>query len=231
MDVEGGDFVGEPRPNDRVRLLVVGDAGVGKSSLIHLACHGAVLRGATSTVGCHVDAKLHSYYGTSFFVEFVEVGGAEKFRSARSVFFMQRFDGVVMMHDLTNRNSRANLDRWRRELQDVRHDERHADGRNSAEFADEHGGGNGDGNGGMHDVDLSSNSRGSGSSRDPWAAQLPERSPGQALNRRQGASPGPAEEWVNTGEMVCAHARKICLTHTSHPWRVIRSACYHRLLR
>jgi hypothetical protein len=183
QDVESGDLpVGEPRPGDRVRLLVVGDAGVGKSSLVHLICHGAVLRGGGATVGCDVDAKLHAHHGVSYFVEFVEVGGAEKYRAARSVFFMQRFDGVLMVHDLTNRNSRANLDRWRRELEQIRHD-------GDSELAEPD-----------NALDLRAEQL---AGVVPWE-DVSERTPKLApLTRRQPSGrSGPLEEWVDAGEMV-----------------------------
>jgi hypothetical protein len=185
--------VGEPRPNDRVRLLVVGDAGVGKSSFVHLVCHGAVLRSATATVGCGVDAKLHGHAGVSYYVEFVEIGGAEKWRVARSVFFMQRFDGVVMLHDLTNRNSRANLDRWRRELAESRPD----DSRASAADADD-----ADADDPYASVAHAEDRRIDDASGSPLKRTA---SAGASLNRRQSAMPGPAEEeWVHAGEMVRA---------------------------
>ncbi|KAJ1641483.1 P-loop containing nucleoside triphosphate hydrolase protein [Pavlovales sp. CCMP2436] len=185
MDVEsGGLHLGEPRPGDRVRLLVVGDAGVGKSSLVHLLCRGAVLRGGSATVGCDVDAKLHAHHGVSHFVEFVEVGGAEKYRAARSVFFMQRFDGVLMVHDLTNRNSRANLERWRRELEQIRHD-------GDSELAEPNS---------APDLRVEQVT-----GFVPWEDASGRGTPQAPLNRRPGPQssgrPGPLEEWVDAGEM------------------------------
>uniref|UniRef100_A0A8C9G333 RABL3 n=1 Tax=Pavo cristatus TaxID=9049 RepID=A0A8C9G333_PAVCR len=49
---------------DRVKVLVLGDSGVGKSSLVHLLCHNQVLGNPSWTVGCSVDVRrLHfSYY-------------------------------------------------------------------------------------------------------------------------------------------------------------------------
>ncbi|KAG8461769.1 hypothetical protein KFE25_001387 [Diacronema lutheri] len=194
-DVEAGaSYSLEPRPNDRVRLLVIGDGGSGKSSLIYLACQGAVLRGAKATIGCHVDAKLHNHHGASFLVEFVEVGGAEKFRSARSVFFMLRFDGVVMLHDMTNRNSRANLDRWRRELVAVR-DEGGAD-RDARRSSHQHARA-ADGGLGAHAAEPRD---GACDAPRPWPPPT-ERSASGSLSRRHGGGAAGSGEWVDAGEM------------------------------
>ncbi|KAF9359634.1 hypothetical protein BGX26_011880 [Mortierella sp. AD094] len=42
------------------KVLVLGDSGVGKSSLVHMLCHSEPLRPAIPTVGCNIDVRLHS---------------------------------------------------------------------------------------------------------------------------------------------------------------------------
>ncbi|KAI7830213.1 P-loop containing nucleoside triphosphate hydrolase protein [Gamsiella multidivaricata] len=43
-----------------VKILVLGDSGVGKSSLVHMLCHNEPLRALMPTVGCNIDVRLHS---------------------------------------------------------------------------------------------------------------------------------------------------------------------------
>uniref|UniRef100_A0A6Q2Z6E1 RABL3 n=1 Tax=Esox lucius TaxID=8010 RepID=A0A6Q2Z6E1_ESOLU len=43
---------------DRVKVLVLGDSGVGKSSLVHLLCQNQVLGNPSWTVGCSVDVRV-----------------------------------------------------------------------------------------------------------------------------------------------------------------------------
>ncbi|KAF9917141.1 Rab-like protein 3 [Lobosporangium transversale] len=43
-----------------VKILVLGDSGVGKSSLVHMLCHNEPLRPAIPTVGCNIDVRLHT---------------------------------------------------------------------------------------------------------------------------------------------------------------------------
>ena len=49
---------------DKVRILVLGDSGVGKTSLIELVCSGEELRKPRSTVGCAVHMKIHESRAT-----------------------------------------------------------------------------------------------------------------------------------------------------------------------
>ena len=44
---------------DRARILVLGDSGVGKTSLVHLIAHGKPLSQIAYTVGAAIEVKLH----------------------------------------------------------------------------------------------------------------------------------------------------------------------------
>ena len=46
---------------DKVKIVVVGDSGVGKTSLIHLIIHQEVLKKPNWTIGSSVDVKLHEF--------------------------------------------------------------------------------------------------------------------------------------------------------------------------
>ncbi|KAI8359245.1 hypothetical protein B0O80DRAFT_494812 [Mortierella sp. GBAus27b] len=48
-------------PDFSAKVLVLGDSGVGKSSLVHMLCHNESLKNPMPTVGCNVDVRLHTY--------------------------------------------------------------------------------------------------------------------------------------------------------------------------
>jgi len=61
----GGTGVGNGRdslsggpPCGQVRVLVVGDSGVGKSSLVHLLLNGSAVARPAQTIGCAVGVKV-----------------------------------------------------------------------------------------------------------------------------------------------------------------------------
>jgi len=105
---------------ERVRVLVVGDSGVGKTSLTWLLSHDTALPNPSWTVGCSIEVKLHEFMeGTqqqkSFFVELWDVGGSHSQRNTRHVFF-HTVHGIILVHDLANRKSCHNLGRWLAEV-------------------------------------------------------------------------------------------------------------------
>ncbi|XP_066454852.1 rab-like protein 3 [Eleutherodactylus coqui] len=88
-----------------------------KSSLVHLLCHDQVLGNQSWTVGCSVDAWLHEYRERNtgretFYIELWHVGGlvgsASSMKSTRAVFY-NGVNGIVLVHDLTNKKTSQNL--------------------------------------------------------------------------------------------------------------------------
>ncbi|KAK3030474.1 hypothetical protein RJ639_039159, partial [Escallonia herrerae] len=119
--------IGGP-PCGQVRVLVVGDSGVGKSSLVHLILKGSSIARPPQTIGCTVDVK-HTTYGSSgsssnsikgdtereFFVELWDVSGHDRYKDCRSLFYSQ-INGVIFVHDLSQRRTKASLQKWAAEI-------------------------------------------------------------------------------------------------------------------
>lgn len=102
---------------DRVRVVVVGDSGVGKSSLIHLIAYDKAIDNPSWTIGAAVDLRIHEYkQGTpaerSFFIELWDVGGNKSHANTRGVFYSSGIHGVILCHDLSNKKSAQNLSKW-----------------------------------------------------------------------------------------------------------------------
>lgn len=68
------------------------------------------------TIGCQVEVKLHEYkedttQQKAFFIEFFDIGGSLSHKLTRNVFY-QQVNGIILVHDLTNRKSQENLKSW-----------------------------------------------------------------------------------------------------------------------
>jgi len=100
----------------KVKVLVLGDSGVGKSSFTHLICHNQPTKNAGYTIGCSVEIKLHDFkQGTleekTYCVELWDIGATKTHRNSRFVFY-NNVCGIILVHDLTNNKSLQNLTRW-----------------------------------------------------------------------------------------------------------------------
>lgn len=95
-------------------------SGVGKTSAVHLICYNKPLVSPSWTVGVSLEVKLHDFKaGTpqqkTYFIDLWDVGGSSSHRNSRSVFY-NGVNGVILVHDLTNRKSEANLRKWLKEI-------------------------------------------------------------------------------------------------------------------
>ncbi|EYU31099.1 hypothetical protein ABFS82_08G234300 [Erythranthe guttata] len=121
-DPNGGPPVGQ------VRVLVVGDSGVGKTSLVHLIMKGSSIARPPQTVGCTVSVK-HTTYGSAasssnsiksdterdFFIELWDISGHERYKDCRSLFYSQ-INGVIFVHDFSQRRTKSSLQKWAAEI-------------------------------------------------------------------------------------------------------------------
>ncbi|KAF5480745.1 hypothetical protein F2P56_001462 [Juglans regia] len=115
-------------PCGQVRVLVVGDSGVGKTSLVHLIVKGGSVARPPQTIGCAVGVK-HTTYGNSgsssssikgdserdFFVELWDVSGHDCYKDCRSLFYSE-VNGVIFVHDLSQRRTKTSLQKWATEI-------------------------------------------------------------------------------------------------------------------
>ncbi|XP_050157883.1 small GTPase LIP1-like isoform X1 [Malus sylvestris] len=115
-------------PCGQVRVLVVGDSGVGKTALVYLIVKGSSITRPPQTVGCTVGVK-HTTYGNSgsssssikgdaerdFFIELWDVSGHDRYKECRSLFYSQ-INGVIFVHDLSQRRTKTGLQKWAAEI-------------------------------------------------------------------------------------------------------------------
>ncbi|OQR91624.1 hypothetical protein THRCLA_08924 [Thraustotheca clavata] len=108
-----------------VRIGIVGDSGVGKSSLAHFLCNGSELKQPSWTVGCTTQVLM---YQENTFVEFIDVGGHPRYELSRAAFYhgfhgcyyvvymTDKDIGLVFVYDQSNRRSYNNLKKWIAEI-------------------------------------------------------------------------------------------------------------------
>lgn len=116
----GGESGTEEWP--KVRILVLGDSGVGKTCLVERLVTGQVPSTPRWTLGCNVQVLVHTLVDQQtelerkIIVEFWDIGGHRNFSDSRHVFYHQ-INGVMLVHDYSNKKSFNNLKSWLLELE------------------------------------------------------------------------------------------------------------------
>ena len=98
-----------------VKVILIGDSGVGKTNLLRRYTKDDFDREIRATIGVDFSAMEYEYKGRVIKVQFWDTAGQEKYRSIAESYF-RNAHGAVIVFDLTDKKSFENLEQWRQEL-------------------------------------------------------------------------------------------------------------------
>jgi small GTP-binding protein len=100
------------------KVVVAGDAAVGKTSLIRRFCEGKFEASRVMTIGVDFQTTTVSIQGKVIKLSIWDIAGQERFGSFRTGFY-RGARSVALVYDVTRPNTFENLPRWRREIQTI----------------------------------------------------------------------------------------------------------------
>jgi len=97
------------------KLLIIGDSGVGKSALLVRFADNVFSTNYITTIG--VDFKIRTLIvnGERVKLQIWDTAGQERFRTITSTYY-RGTHGVIIVYDVTNGESFANVKRWLHEI-------------------------------------------------------------------------------------------------------------------
>jgi len=99
-----------------IKLLIIGESGVGKSSLIRRFVENKFEENHDVTIGMDFKSKILEIDGIEYKLALWDTAGAERFRSLTPSFYRKAL-GAIIVYDITNRESLLKLDAWMEELE------------------------------------------------------------------------------------------------------------------
>lgn len=97
----------------RIKVMSLGSSAVGKSTLIKRYCEGRFVQKYIPTIGIDYGVKPCKVNGHDLKVNFFDTSGGEEFKDIRTEFYeMGQTNAVVLVYDVTNRKSFADLGIW-----------------------------------------------------------------------------------------------------------------------
>ncbi|XP_052286750.1 ras and EF-hand domain-containing protein homolog isoform X4 [Dreissena polymorpha] len=104
-------------PERMFKVVLAGDAAVGKSSLIMRLCKGKFLENLSSTLGVDFQTKMIELDGRTVALQLWDTAGQERFRSIAKSYF-RRADGVLLLYDCTYERSFMSIREWMDSIED-----------------------------------------------------------------------------------------------------------------
>lgn len=108
----GSQERGSSRDPDRMfKIVLAGDAAVGKSCFIMRLCKGKFVSNLSSTLGVDFQTKILDVDDKSVALQLWDTAGQERFRSIAKSYF-RRADGVFLLYDCTYERSFLSIREW-----------------------------------------------------------------------------------------------------------------------
>lgn len=98
-----------------VKVGIVGDFNVGKSSFLNSYIEQETFKSHVTTIGVDFRYMFYKYRDTDFKLQIWDTAGQEQYANiVRS--YLKEIDIAIFMYDITNRETFNNLDRWIKEI-------------------------------------------------------------------------------------------------------------------
>jgi small GTP-binding protein len=101
-----------------VKVVVAGDIGVGKTSLIHRYCTDAFEESRGAADGVDFQIKIAEIDDRSIKLSIWDIAGQEKFGAFRDTFY-RGAKAVALVYDVTEPATMENLPRWHTEIAQI----------------------------------------------------------------------------------------------------------------
>jgi len=98
-----------------VKLVLIGDMGTGKSSLMHRYLENDFVPSFTFTVGADYRQKVVQIKGKDIKLQIFDTAGQERFFSITKAYF-RGAHGVLLVYDITSKDSFEHIQRWSSQL-------------------------------------------------------------------------------------------------------------------
>ena len=97
------------------KLVIIGDSGVGKSSLLLRFADNWFTHNSIATIGVDFKIKTIDVDGEMVKLQIWDTAGQERFRTITSTYYRDTH-GVIVVYDVTSGESFANVKRWLHEI-------------------------------------------------------------------------------------------------------------------
>ena len=107
----------ESKEEFKLKIVVVGDSGVGKTNLIKRFITNEFSENFKATIGVEFMSKTYKINKHLFKVEIWDTAGQERYKSITAVYYKGAKGGLIV-YDTTDKNTFDNIDKWLTEIKD-----------------------------------------------------------------------------------------------------------------
>ena len=107
----------ELREDYKLKVVIVGDSGVGKSNLIKRFTTNEFNENSKATVGVEFISRSYKINDKFFKIEMWDTAGQERYKSITAAYY-KGAKGALIVYDITSAKTFDNIDKWLSEIKD-----------------------------------------------------------------------------------------------------------------
>ena len=107
----------EAKEDFKIKIVVVGDSGVGKTNLIKRFISNEFSENIKATIGVEFMSKTYRINKHLFKIEIWDTAGQERYKSITAVYY-KGAKGALVVYDTTDQTTFDNIDKWMQEIKD-----------------------------------------------------------------------------------------------------------------
>ena len=97
--------------DEKLKLMILGDSDVGKTSILRKYCKNEFLGSYVATIGIDFQLKYLNINDKKIKIQIWDTAGEERYRVVTKNYF-NTSDGFIIMYDIENRESFDNANNW-----------------------------------------------------------------------------------------------------------------------
>ena len=97
--------------DEKIKLMILGDSSVGKSSILRKYCKNEFLDKYITTIGIDFQIKNLTINNKKIKLQVWDTAGQERYRVVTKNYF-NTSDGFIIIYDITNRETFTNINNW-----------------------------------------------------------------------------------------------------------------------
>ena len=116
-DIKIEEVTAEDREDYKLKIVIVGDSGVGKTNLIRRFIANEFNINSKATVGVEFSSKAFKINDKIFKIEMWDTAGQERYKSMTAAYY-KGAKGALIVYDTTNARSFENVEKWLSEIKE-----------------------------------------------------------------------------------------------------------------
>jgi Ras-related protein Rab-8A len=99
-----------------VKVIIIGDSGVGKTNVLTRYCEGIFKDSYVATIGVDFKIKVLNIDGTKVKLQIWDTAGQERFRNITTTYF-KGAAGIILVYSIDNYDSFRNIHNWMKQIE------------------------------------------------------------------------------------------------------------------